>query len=289
VNYRHQFHAGNFADVAKHVVLGCLFEGMQRKEKGFLYLDTHAGRGRYDLVSAEKGETLPRRPEWPEGFGRILSAGSFPLPVEKYLSAVKAFDRKAGNLETHIRFYPGSPWLARTWMRPQDRLALCELQPDEVAFLAGDFSGERSVRVHSMDGYAAMRAMLPSAEKRALVLIDPPFESAVEWTEIVAAVGEGLRRLPGGTFAVWYPLTERARVARFASELERLNPPATWAAEVTVAGEAAGLKMRGCGLVVVNPPWQLDREVEPVLQWLAQTLRQAPGGAGTLRWMVSER
>lgn len=309
MNYRHQFHAGNFADVMKHTLLIQLFRGLQRKEKGFLYLDTHAGRGRYDLAAAARGDSLARRPEHPNGIGRLADAATLIEPLAEYVAVVRAFAAEAGApaarpreiaadanpagpaaaSEEALRFYPGSPWIAFAVARAQDRLAFCEKQLDEADALRAEFAGQRRVSVHAMDGYAAIRAMLPAPEKRALVLIDPPFEAQDEFAQIVAALGEGLRRAPAATFAVWYPLTERAQVEEFFDQLDAVRLPPTFAAELAIAGDAAPQKLKGCGLVVVNPPWQLDREIAPVLDVLAAKLAQAPGsGAGRVRWIVAE-
>jgi 23S rRNA (adenine2030-N6)-methyltransferase len=288
MNYRHAFHAGNFADVFKHALLVQLARAMQRKEKGFLYLDTHAGRGSYDLAAAARGDTLVRKPEWPDGIGRLWEKPGLPAALADYVTLVRDFDRDNGNATDEPRFYPGSPRLVQQLVRPQDRLALCEKQPDEYAALRAEFALAHRATVQEMDGYVALRAMLPPPERRALVLIDPPFESQDEFAQVAAALRDGLRRLPGGTFAVWYPLTERARVNDFFAELLTLKLPPTLALELAIAGEGSGLKMRGCGLVVVNPPWQFDREVEKFLPVLAELLAQAPGADTTVNWLVPE-
>jgi 23S rRNA (adenine2030-N6)-methyltransferase len=288
VNYRHAFHAGNFADVFKHALLVQLMRALQRKEKGFLYLDTHAGRGSYDLAAAARGDTLVRKPEWPDGIGRLWKQESLPPALADYVALVRDFDRENGNLPGAPRFYPGSPRLVQRLARPQDRMALCEKQPGECAGLRAEFSLAHRTTVHEMDGYSALRAMLPPLERRALVLIDPSFEAQDEFVQIATALREGLRRLPGGTFAIWYPLTERARVDEFFAELLALQPPPTLALELAIAGEASGLKMRGCGLVMVNPPWQFDREAENFLPALTEFLAQAPGAGITNRWLVPE-
>lgn len=291
MNYRHQFHAGNFADVMKHVLLGRLLRALQKKDKGFLYLDTHAGRGSYDLEAAATGDSLARKPEWPDGIGRLWSRDPAALPpaLGEYLGLVREFDRRAGNLETSPRFYPGSPWIARLLARPVDRLALCEKHPAECAALKAEFTRAPGVTVQELDGYVAMRAMLPPPERRALVLIDPPFEAQDEFAQIGAALRDGLGRFPGGTFAIWYPLTSRARVEEFLGVVRALNPPPTLTCELAIAGEQSAIKMRGCGLVVINPPWQFDGEAEPVLTFLADALAQAPGGEGRIEWIVGER
>jgi 23S rRNA (adenine2030-N6)-methyltransferase len=305
VNYRHQFHAGNFADVMKHVLLGQLIRSLQRKDKGFLLLDTHAGRGTYDLDAAGTGLTLQRAPEHPGGIGRVVataaagpdgaqglrpggSEGTIPQAISDYLASVRAFDRARGNLGAELRYYPGSPWIARGMLRPQDRLALCELQEDEVLALRAAFAGEARTAVHELDGYTALRAMLPPPEKRALVLIDPPYEAPDEWARLVSGLREALRRFPSGIYAIWYPLTGRARLDAFSTELLALSPPPTLVAELAIAGEASGVRLRGCGLVILNPPWQFDREAQPVLDWLARTLALDDGARGEVRWLVRE-
>jgi 23S rRNA (adenine2030-N6)-methyltransferase len=172
--------------------------------------------------------------------------------------------------------------------RPQDRLALCEKQPDECAALREEFLFSTRTTVQEMDGYGAVRAMLPPPERRALVLIDPPFEAQDEFAQVASALAEGLRRFPSGVFAVWYPLTERAQVDDFFAELQALRPPPTLAAELMIAGDGASMKLKGCGLLVINPPWQFDRAAEPMLDFFGQTLAQAPGGGGRLTWLVRE-
>lgn len=290
MNYRHHFHAGNFADAMKHALLLQLVRALQKKEKGFLYLDTHAGRGRYDLERAALGDSLARQPEWPDGIGRLMAGDeAAPAPVREYCALVREFDRAGGNIADELRFYPGSPRLVRSVARPQDRLALCEKHPAECGALRADFMGEPSVAVHEMDGYVALRAMLPPPERRALVLIDPPFEAQDEFAQVASALGEGLRRFPSGVFAVWYPLTERARVEEFFAHMRDLEPPPTLACELEIAGQFAPMKLKGCGLLVINPPWRFDEEALPVLTYLATKLEQERGARGRVEWVVSER
>jgi len=289
MNYRHHFHAGNFADVMKHMLLVRLVRAMQRKEKGFLYLDTHAGRGAYDLELAAQGDSLARQPEWPAGIGRLWTQSGLAEPLADYVQLVRTFDQARGNSGDTPKFYPGSPALVSALARPQDRLALCEKQPDECAALRGELKFALRASVQAMDGYIAPRAMLPPPEKRALVLIDPPFEVQDEFARISAAVAEGVERLPAGVCAIWYPLTERARVDAFAESLRALNLPPTAVFELAIAGEQSGLKLRGCGLVVVNPPWQFEAEVMPALKTLADLLAQGPGASAVCHWLVPER
>lgn len=295
MNYRHHYHAGNFADVMKHALLMQLGRALQKKEKGFLYLDTHAGRGAYDLAAAAAGDSLARTPEWPDGIGRLWTAVNsetesgkqLPSPIADYIALVREFDRREGNAGASPHYYPGSPTLMEMIARPQERLVLCERQPLEAAALRENFQFKSGVTVQAADGYAAIRALLPPLEKRALVLIDPPFEAQDEWAQIVAALKEGLRRFSTGTYAIWYPLTERAKVNVFFGELQTLDLPPTVAVELVI--NPAALKMKGCGLVVVNPPWQFAVAAETTVKFLATALAQSAGGRGDVIWLVAER
>lgn len=289
MNYRHQFHAGNFADVMKHALLMQLLRALQKKKKGFLFCDTHAGRGSYDLRAAAQGDSLLRKPEWPNGIGRLWTGEPIPAVVRDYLDLVRGFDRERGNSGEMPRFYPGSPWIARILARPQDRLVLCEKHAEEYAALADEFQFATHTSVRNTDGYAAIRAVLPPREWRALVLIDPPFEAQDEFAQIAAALREGLQRLENGTFAVWYPLTERAKVDAFFTELAALKLPPTAAFELTIAGEQSGLKLRGCGVAVVNPPWQFEQTAGTLLATLAEQLQQDAGARSETVWLVPER
>lgn len=288
MNYRHQFHAGNFADVMKHALLVQLVRALQKKEKGFLYLDTHAGRGGYDLAAAAIGDSLARKPEWPEGVGRLAERSDRPPAIEAYWRLAAKFSARAGASSGTPRFYPGSPWFAQQLARAQDRVVLSEKQPNEFLALCSEFRSAARVAVHEIDGYTELKAMLPPPERRALVLIDPPFEAQDEFAQIATALGEGLKRLESGVFAVWYPLTQRARVDDFFDAVIALRPPPTLFAELTIAGEMAPMKMKGCGLLVINPPWQFDREAAAMLAWLAPVLAQAPGGGSRVTWLVRE-
>ena len=275
----------------KHALLVRLVRGLQKKDKGFLYLDTHAGRGAYDLAAAAAGDTLARQPEWPDGVGRLTDCTDLPDTVADYLALVRRHDasRRAGvAVDGPPRYYPGSPWFVRELARPVDRLVLCERQPAECAALREEYQFSPRTTVQETDGYAAVRATLPPLERRALVLIDPPFEAQDEFARIAAALREGLRRLPGGVFAVWYPLTERAGVEEFFAELRGLRPPPTLAAELLIAGPASAIKLKGCGLAVINPPWQFDREAGGMLKFFGRALAQAPGGGGRVDWIVPE-
>lgn len=292
MNYRHAYHAGNFADVVKHTLLLAVLRGLQAKEKGLLCLDTHAGRGAYDLEQAARGARLNRIAEWPDGIGRVATAATRPEPVQAFWEAVGAFRQERSIADGPARvaqLYPGSPWLLRAALRPQDRLQLAEFHPEEAAALRTAFFGQRRVRVEETNGYLLIRAALPPLERRALVMIDPPFEALDEFAQVARALAEGLRRLPGGTFVVWYPLTERAGHEAFLADYARDHRTPAWTVELEVAGPQRELSLRGCGVLVVNPPWRLDTQLHETVAWFAEHLGQGAGARAALRWQVAER
>lgn len=289
MNYRHHYHAGNYADVFKHVLLLQLIRAMQAKEKGFFYLDTHAGRGGYDLTAPS---VLPdgreRAPEFPAGIGRVWGAANLPAAFEDYLGLIRRFNDRRGAADSELHYYPGSPWIARLAARPQDRLALCELRPDDAELLDFDFARESRVTVHAMDGYTALKAQLPPPEKRALGFIDPPFESQAEFKDILKALGEALRRFPSGVYAVWYPITDRSRAADFHQALLAMRLPPTLMAELQVAGDASEVHMKGCGLLMINPPWKIDATIRALLPEFVARLQVDRGASAHLEWLVPE-
>jgi 23S rRNA (adenine2030-N6)-methyltransferase len=282
MNYRHAYHAGNFADVFKHCLMVGLFRSLQRKGAGFLFVDTHAGRGSYDLQGAASGSTLPREPEWPNGIGRLCSAGAPPAPVADYLRVARAFDLGRGGPGGEPRHYPGSPALAAALARPQDRLELWERQPDECAALRSEMAGRPRTAVHEADGYGALRACLPPAERRALVLIDPPFEAQGEWALIQGALSEGLSRFATGVYAVWHPVSERAGGGDFPSWAGGLGAPVL---HVTLLGPPKVMGMRGCGVYVVNPPWQFEDEARLTAGFLSGAPYRAGEAQASIRWI----
>lgn len=285
MNYRHSFHAGNFGDVFKHALLVNLLRELQRKEKGFLYLDTHAGRGAYDLSVPATASGQRRMPEWPQGIGRLWTAAALPAPLADYVELVRSFNERAGSAPGELRFYPGSPWLAALVRRPQDRLALWEQQAGEVRALRTEFARRARVAVQWGDGYRALRAALPPAERRALVLLDPPFEDKGEFSAILTALREGLERFPSGVYAVWYPLTERGRAEEFRTAARTLNLPATLWAELAVTANPQ-IRTKGCGLLVINPPWRFSDQLQVLLPALAGLLGIDAGAATRWEWLV---
>jgi len=280
MNYRHIYHAGNFADVVKHAVLALILDRLGQKPAPFFVLDSHAGLGRYDLTS----EPARRTAESDGGIGRVLAAlagGAPPPALAPYLAALDVPP------EGGLRWYPGSPRLARALMRPGDRLVLAELHPEDAAALKREFAGDAQVAVHRRDGWGALKAFLPPAERRGLVLIDPPYESADEAARLIAGFAEAHRRWPTGVYALWYPIKERPWVWRLHEALAATGIPRQLVAELTLYPEDDWRRLNGCGLVVVNPPWRLEAALGEALGWLHGVLGLGGGGA-RVDWLVAE-
>jgi 23S rRNA (adenine2030-N6)-methyltransferase len=279
MNYRHAYHAGNFADVHKHAILALVIEHLKRKEAPFLYADTHAGTGFYDLTSVQAEKTG----EWKDGIARIQAEPQPPAELAPYLEAVDKLNPGGG-----LTRYPGSPAVVGALARPADRLALCELHPDDAETLRRRFATDKRVGVHHMDGYTALKALLPPPERRGLVLIDPPFEVRDEFDRMRKGLAQAIKRWPTGLYALWYPIKARAPIDRFHADLQMLGLPKTLAAEVMIRPGDQDDVLNGCGLVLVNPPWKLDEALGNLLPWLARVL--APGqGWHRLDWLVEEK
>jgi len=279
LNYRHAFHAGNFADVFKHLVLVALLEALKRKEKGFAYFETHAGAGRYDL----RDPAVQKTAEYRDGIGRLWRAASADPLTTAYLAAVRGVNRGPA-----LRVYPGSPRIARALVRPQDRLGLAEREPGECARLAREFARDRQVRVECGDGYARLDAWLPPPEARGLVLLDPPYESAGEWRTVGEAVVAAHRRWSTGVYALWYPLKAGAPVARLKQALEASGVRRILVAELEVWPNDTPFRLNGCGMAMINPPWRVDEELERALPPLSGQLRQGPRATARVEWLVPE-
>ena len=265
MNYRHGYHAGNFADVLKHTALCELLRLLTAKDKKLFVLDTHAGAGGYDLSANQARRTG----EAETGIVRLGAAprAGMPAAVARYLSAVAAYDRKFGPAGGKPRRYPGSPRLVRAALRPGDRFIACELHPEEALALKREFAGDRAVEVRQADGYKALKALLPPIERRGLVLIDPPFEATDEYERLLRALGQGVKRFATGCYAIWYPIKDEMADA-FVRELAAFKPLIL---ELRLDGIAPG-KLAACGLAVINPPWRFEAAMREALPWIANQL-----------------
>ena len=284
MNYRHAFHAGNHADVLKHIVLLALLDALKKKDAPFFVLDTHAGRGRYLLAATESRKTG----EADAGILKLMGEAKMPEVVERYLRAVEA-----NNPVGALIAYPGSPLLTAQALREQDRLAACELQPDEATALKELFAHDTRVAVHARDGYGAIKAMLPpklgnTKFARGLVLIDPPYEvQDNEYPQIISSVREALERWPQATYAIWYPIKLRRSLQPFFRKAAALPGKSVLLAELQVRADDSPLRLNGSGMLVVNPPWKFDQQLAPALPLLKQALGEASAQT-RLEWLKTE-
>jgi 23S rRNA (adenine2030-N6)-methyltransferase len=275
VNYRHAFHAGNFADVHKHVVLLALLERLKQKPKPLFYLDTHAGRGGYDL----RAEDATRGGEWREGIARLAGRPLRSADLLRYVQATHAADAPP-------TWYPGSPLVALGALRDGDRAVLIEQQPAEAQALKEATQGRRNVAVICGDGYAALKSHLPPRENRGLVLIDPPYEAETEFADAQRALRFGLARWPNGVFALWYPIKAGAQSQRLNADLQASGLRKLLRLELTVRPADSPIGLNGSGLVIANPPWKFDGEMREVLEELHEAL--AGSGTSRVQWLVGE-
>jgi 23S rRNA (adenine2030-N6)-methyltransferase len=278
MNYRHAFHAGNHADVFKHLTLARLIALLSRKEAPFAYLDSHAGVGLYDL----HGDQASRTGEWLDGIARLWDDTDSPALTADYLRVVHEL-----NPDGQLRYYPGSPELARRLTRPQDRLHLNEKHPEDGRLLKDNMAGDRRVAVHLGEGWHVPRALLPAKEKRALLLIDPPFEQVDELQRCTQAMQEAIARMRQAVVAIWYPIKDQRQLKRFYQDLAKTGAPKLLRAELMVHPADNALGLNGSGLAIANPPWGLEEELKELLPWLSEALQQSKG-SWQLEWLIEE-
>lgn len=281
MNYRHAFHAGSFADVVKHAALARILLHLIDKPAAFRVIDTHAGAGLYDLTGEEAG----RSGEWHAGIERLRAADIAP-PVQAllkpYLDVVAALNR-AGTLAT----YPGSPALARAFLRAQDRLVACEPEPNAALALKRNLARDRRIKAVAIDGWVALNAYVPPPERRGVVLIDPPFEDALDFVRLTQGLETAHRKWAGGIYVLWYPIKGRQEPDALARRLKRTGIARILRAELTVGPTPAQGPLGGCGLVVVNPPWTLAGDLAAMLPELAKWLGGRNGNY-RLDWITGE-
>jgi len=282
LSYRHAYHAGNFADVVKHVTLLTTVRLLQRKEAACYFQDTHAGCGLYDLTSPEA--QLGR--EFGDGIGRLWTPGvESPQAVSEFLDIVRLLNPQSPDVPGR---YPGSPALLRALLRPQDRLLLTELHPADHETLYSGFRGDTRIRIHKLDAWQGLKAFLPPAEGRGLVLIDPSYECRDEYDQVVRGLLGAWKRWRQGVFLIWYPLMSTALRSAFLEQVRGSGIRKILCAEVYVAPLGPALRFVGSGMLIVNPPWQLDQVLTPLLPWLARHLQRQAQGGHYLDWLVPE-
>jgi 23S rRNA (adenine2030-N6)-methyltransferase len=281
MNYRHAFHAGNFADVHKHAVLMRILVHLRRKPAAFRIIDTHAGAGRYDLFAPE----ARRGGEWREGIERLWKArrkrAAHDL-LTPYLDAVAAL-----NADDKLAAYPGSPLVAASLLRTQDRLIACELEPRAAASLTAALCSDRRVKVLAIDGWMALGAYVPPKERRGLVLLDPPFEEAADFTRLSSVLAGAHRKWPTGIYLLWYPIKERDAPDALVRRLRKLAIPSVLRCELTLGAPRGQAGLIGSGLIVVNPPFTLEPDLRAFMPWLARTLSST--AVSRIDWLARER
>jgi 23S rRNA (adenine2030-N6)-methyltransferase len=276
MNYRHLYHAGNFADVFKHIVLTALLQAMQRKPKPFCYMETHAGAGKYALNST----TAHKTQEFEQGIKRLWHLTEVPELIANYLNVVKKF-----NPANQLLTYPGSPCVARQLLRPEDRMVLCELQSEVFAQLRQEFSRTKQAKVYLEDGYDVLKAVLPPLERRGVVLIDPSFEQADEFKNLVRQIRAAHQRWETGVYALWYPIKSQRTLEKFQRDLVATGIKNILTIQLYVYPNDVELRLNGAGVVIINPPYQLDSEISQVLPWLCEKLA-IERGSYSLKWLT---
>ncbi|HDZ9197690.1 TPA: 23S rRNA (adenine(2030)-N(6))-methyltransferase RlmJ [Vibrio cholerae] len=278
LSYRHSFHAGNHADVLKHIVQSLILNSLQQKEKPFVYHDTHSGVGRYDLTH----EWSEKTGEYKQGIARVWQQDNIPAELDSYLDAIRQLNQG----ET-LRYYPGSPRVARAHLREQDRMVLTELHPSDYPLLEQEFHRDRQVSIYKEDGFARLKASLPPQERRGLVLIDPPYELAKEYRDVVRAIAQSYKRWATGIYAIWYPVVNRCDIDDMLEGLQGLEIRKILQIELGVAPDTNERGMTASGMIVINPPWTLESQMQSILPFLKQAIAPATGHY-KVEWVVPE-
>ena len=275
LSYRHAFHAGNHADVLKHLILIQIAQYMGEKPTPFWIIDTHAGAGHYALESAHASKLA----EYRDGIGRLWEAKGLPPAAADYVDFIRL-----QNPDGQLRHYPGSPWLASQLLRDGDRLRLYELHSSDVKLLQECFgNGGRQIMVTAGDGFAGLKAILPPPPRRALVLIDPSYETRDDYTNVVKGLQDAMKRFPTGTYALWYPMLSKPESVKLPNRLKALGADNWLHATLQVkAPSRDGYGMHGSGMFIINPPWTLEKKLHETLPVLVPLLTQGPGAKFTL-------
>lgn len=269
LSYRHSFHAGNYADLLKHLIQLEILDYLTEKPKGFTYIDTHAGAGGYRLDSQQAGKTA----EYRAGIGRWFGAEGLPRKnwpeLDNYLSLIDSF-----NPDGRLIHYPGSPAIAAARLRPQDKAWLFELHPSDYPLLAQRFQDQRAIRTQKQDGYQGLLSLLPCPTRRALVLMDPPYELKGDYQQVVSVISKAHRKMANTIFALWYPVVERRQVERLEAQFRQSGIGRIQLFELGLRADSEGHGMTSAGMLVINPPWRLFNTLETLLPKLAHVLSQ---------------
>ncbi len=279
LSYRHAYHAGNHADVLKHGVLTLVLRALQRKVAPLCYIDTHAGAGRYDLKSPAAEKTAESR----DGIARAWARDDVPEPLHDYFAAIRA-----ENPSPALRYYPGSPRLAQHLLRPHDRMVLIERHPTDHGLLVEAFARISNTRIEHGDGYELLKAFVPPLEKRGVVLIDPSYEIKTEYKAVIALLTDAVQRWATGVYILWYPILDRAAADQILRRLVTTGIRRMLSVEFSMRPPKADGGLTGSGLVIINPPYQLDEQLKRLLPWLRRVLKADTNAPSAVRWLIPE-
>jgi 23S rRNA (adenine2030-N6)-methyltransferase len=280
LSYRHAFHAGNHADVLKHTIFSLVLDYFNQKDKPYWVIDTHAGAGMFAL----KSEFSQKNAEFENGIARVLMKKNLPDTLDNFVNTVKKY-----NENNALIFYPGSPKIAESFLRDNDKLRLFELHPSDCKLLIDNFKGKtRQTKISQQDGFVGIKACLPPPTKRAVVLIDPPYELKDDYQRVVDCIKDSLSRFATGTYLIWYPLLQRAEPLAMVEALKKLQPN-NWL-NVSLSVETPnpdGFGMSGSGMLMINPPWTLPKILESMMPVLCDTLALDKNAHFTLSHNIS--
>lgn len=280
LSYRHAFHAGNFADVLKHVVLLEILDYLAQKEKPFCVIDTHAGAGKYAL----DGDFALKTHEFETGISQLWQRDDLPPSVANYVNLQKRF-----NANGQFKHYAGSPLLIKQLLRPKDKLHLFELHSTEVGLLTTTMKHDKRIQIEHADGLKNSLRLLPPVERRGLVLIDPSYEMKSDYADVVKTLIQMHKRFATGTYALWYPVIERGRTEALETALKKSGIPNIALFELGINTDNSGRGMNACGMIVINPPWNLAATMKTVLPWLAKILGENGAGNFRIETLASEK
>ncbi|MDB4837158.1 23S rRNA (adenine(2030)-N(6))-methyltransferase RlmJ [Marinomonas sp.] len=279
LSYRHIYHAGNHADILKHLIVSQICRHFVKKEAPFFYLDTHAGIGQYELDSAQ----AQKNKEFQSGIVKLLAEKELPESIGQLLDIVRDM-----NTSDQLEVYPGSPKIVDYYVRQKDKLHLCELHPNDHPILAALFPNKRKANVVKDNGFAAVKAMLPPPQKRGFVLMDPPYEVKKDYQYVVQALQEGTQRFPQGTYAIWYPVLNRNQADNLLKSVKSTDIRNVLLLELCIRDTEKERGMAGSGMIIVNPPWTLEKEAKEFLPVLQRLLAEDSAAGHQIKWITPE-
>lgn len=279
LSYRHSYHAGNFADVLKHIVETLIIQALKQKPKPFVYFDTHAGAGRYDLTS----ETGQKIAEHKQGIEKIWQLEDIPEVLQTYIDLIKNL-----NPNGELTNYPGSPLIADMLMHRNNRLELSELHPADFMWLKQEFKDAKNINIKQIDGYKYLKSKLPPIQRRGLILIDPPYELKTEYDDVIKNIKQAHKLFATGIYAIWYPVVSRLQVNDFSNQFKNSGIKDILKIEICIKPDNEEYGMTGTGMIIINPPWKLAQQMRAILPWLTEHLKQDDQASFSIDCLVSE-